>query len=684
MIASPAEMEALARQAWGEPNPRHSTREDLRFGNNGSKSVKLKTGEWFDHEADKGGGYRELYKEVHGKFPPKPDNNIKATYDYHTAKGKLLFQVVRKIPKQFYQRRPNGSGGWQNSVKGLALVPYRLPELLAADPGATVFITEGEKDVDNLRDLGFVATTNAGGAGKWRAGYNEHFHGRHVVVLPDNDPQATAPDGSPKFHDDGRPMLPGQDHAADVAAHLSGVADSVRVLMLPNLPLKGDVSDWLAGGGTAEALDALVKGTSEFVPAAKATNGHAEKKTGEGQKWVNVLSLVSVITVHPLWRNALRLNKLTETIEVCERFPPTSESASNFRSIREPEDVLEAMLWFQGRGFERTTKNMVWDALLTVACRNSYHPVVDYLDKLKWDGTPRVRKFLIDYFHAAIPDDPGDERDHAVAYLEHISQCWFVSAVARVRDPGCKVDHTLIALSEENFNKSKAIRALCRDPAWFMDDLATDLLGRDTKESLHGKWIVELAEFPHGRKEAGIVKAFFSKQTDRYRRAYDKTTQDWPRQAVFFATTNDLEFLDPISNRRWWPFEPTEPADVQAIERDRDQLWAEASSLYAEGYQWWLKPNIEKLANEQQEKFKEDDIWQSELRDWIEGRGANAAPFTLADAMVGALGFPDKKEIKKPEQMRAVHCLKNIGYRRRRKRLASGKPEWVWISKERR
>ncbi|MEX0979297.1 MAG: hypothetical protein WDZ48_10615, partial [Pirellulales bacterium] len=93
---------------------------------------------------------------------------IVATYDYRDEAGELLFQVVRYDPKDFKQRRPKAGGGWEWSVKGVRVFPYRLPELLA-EPTRPVFVVEGEKDVDNLTRIGVLATCNAGGAGKWTA-----------------------------------------------------------------------------------------------------------------------------------------------------------------------------------------------------------------------------------------------------------------------------------------------------------------------------------------------------------------------------------------------------------------------------------------------------------------------------------------------------------------------------------
>lgn len=159
---------------------------------------------------------------------------IIATYDYADERGALLYQCVRYAPKDFRQRRPNGAGGWEWSLNGTRRVLYRLPELLARSD-EIVFLVEGEKDADNLARLGLLATTNAGGANTWREEYAESLHGRQVVIIPDNDDA-------------------GRQHAARVAHSLQDRAASVKILELPNLPPKGDVSDWLNAGGEKDTL----------------------------------------------------------------------------------------------------------------------------------------------------------------------------------------------------------------------------------------------------------------------------------------------------------------------------------------------------------------------------------------------------------------------------------------------
>ncbi|BDG62321.1 AAA family ATPase [Caldinitratiruptor microaerophilus] len=190
------------------------------------------------------GTVRALAEHLGLETPRRRDGReVVATYPYRDEKGRLLYEVVRFRPKDFRQRRPDGKGGYVWNLEGVRRVLYRLPELLAADPSKPVFVPEGEKDVEALRSRGLVATCNVMGAGKWQPEYAEHLKGRHVVVLPDND-------------------QPGRDHAARVVASLRGVAASVRLIELPGLPEKGDVSDWFAQGHSADELLELVRQTA--------------------------------------------------------------------------------------------------------------------------------------------------------------------------------------------------------------------------------------------------------------------------------------------------------------------------------------------------------------------------------------------------------------------------------------
>jgi putative DNA primase/helicase len=200
---------------------------------------------------------------------------IIATYDYRDADGTLLFQSCRYLPKNFKQRAPKPGGGWAWSVKDIKKVPYKLPELIAVDSTKTVFIVEGEKDADKLFPFGLIATTNAGGAGKWSKIFAQYFSGRSVVILPDNDKA-------------------GRDHAQDVATKLHGTAASIKIIELPGLPNKGDVTDWLNAGHSVDELQALVDAavtvTAEDIAAWEAEKSANEKSENDEPGRVKTLA----------------------------------------------------------------------------------------------------------------------------------------------------------------------------------------------------------------------------------------------------------------------------------------------------------------------------------------------------------------------------------------------------------
>jgi RecA-family ATPase len=193
----------------------------------------------------------------------KPNGNaigsglrIVDTYPYHNEHRQLAYEVVRFEPKTFRPRYRDEKGGWVWDLKDVRRIPYRLPELIKATAAKKdVVIVEGEKDVDALRAFGIAATTCPSGAGKWRDDYNQYFKGASVVIIGDNDE-------------------PGRNHARDVARALAPIAARVRVLDLaacwPECPPKGDISDWIAAGGTRDQLIELINRAPEYAERVEA------------------------------------------------------------------------------------------------------------------------------------------------------------------------------------------------------------------------------------------------------------------------------------------------------------------------------------------------------------------------------------------------------------------------------
>lgn len=185
---------------------------------------------------------------------------IVATYDYVDEQGEILFQSVRYEPKSFRQRRPDGKGGWIWDLEGVRPVLFRLPEALAAvAKGATIYVVEGEKDVLTLERLRFRATCNAAGALKFRIEHAEPLRGADVVIICDNDDV-------------------GRQHGESVAHMLWGVAKRVRIIWhLPNVPEKGDITDWLGAEPSAAAFADLVDECAEEWSPPPTTDGLDEE-----------------------------------------------------------------------------------------------------------------------------------------------------------------------------------------------------------------------------------------------------------------------------------------------------------------------------------------------------------------------------------------------------------------------
>lgn len=183
-----------------------------------------------------------------------------ATYTYYDQDGQAIGQVVRTADKKFWRKKPHHDGSWVNG--GFGDVLYNLHRVAAAEPGTAIFVVEGEKDADRLTSLGLIATCNSGGAGKWRDSMADQLEGHPVVVLPDND-------------------RAGRDHANTVAATLLQRDADVRVIVLPGLDDKGDVSDWLDAGHTIEELRTIYEATPPLTDTEVPDVEQAESETWE-------------------------------------------------------------------------------------------------------------------------------------------------------------------------------------------------------------------------------------------------------------------------------------------------------------------------------------------------------------------------------------------------------------------
>ena len=256
------------------------------------------------------------------------EKHIVATYDYLDESGKLLFQTLRYEPKDFRQHRPDGQGGWIWNLDGVRCVPYRLPELLKSSMQDFVFIAEGEKDCDRLSGMGFTATTCPMGAGKWLNEYNKYFEGRLVVILPDND---TA----------------GKKHAEQVANSLYGIAGEVKIVDLPGLPEKGDVSDWLDAGHDKTELIQLIDQATPFDPKVGIRIDVSKFKPMSSDELLDVLGLtIKRDNENKLITFLCQLSAYTESSQFNISFNAPSSTGKSYipteiAKLFSQEDVIE-------------------------------------------------------------------------------------------------------------------------------------------------------------------------------------------------------------------------------------------------------------------------------------------------------------------------------------------------------
>ncbi len=264
-------------------------------------------------------------------------------------------------------------------------------------------------------------------------------------------------------------------------------------------------------------------------------------------------------------------------------------------------DITAAVRWFNRNGFPDATSNGTADALFLVAGQSIISPVRHFLEGLSWDGVSRVSDWLTCYCGA----EPSD-------LTAKVGKAWLVSAVARALKPGCKADCALVLEGRQGAGKSSILRALAGDD-WFFDGLR-DMHGKDASANLRGKWIIELPELSAMRRsDTEGVKAFLSRTEERYRPAYGRTEVVEPRRCVFAGTTNRSDYLtDDTGGRRFWPV-VVGGVDLDALTRDRAQLWAEAVVLFNAGEHWWLDRADEGAAAAVVATRAADDPWEADV-----------------------------------------------------------------------
>lgn len=372
-----------------------------------------------------------------------------------------------------------------------------------------------------------------------------------------------------------------------------------------------------------------------------------------------------------VWRHVLAWNEHSQVIEWLKPPPwPDSDCALEPRGVwGEREDTLLVCELERTLGIT-LRPSQVRAAARLVAQRFAIHPIRDYLERLEWDGVPRVNTWLATYLGAT--SQPAD-------YLQDVGSWTLVSAVARAMKPGCKVDTMLVLEGGQGDFKSTAIEVLASKPHYVEVDAA--ILGtadKDTMLTCRLAWIVEAGEFDSvGGANMARLKANVSRAVDTYRAPYGADAQKVPRGWIGIGTTNLEAYLrDSTGGRRFHPVRVGR-VDLEALRRDRDQLWAEAYALYAKGAKWWPDADERPAMLEEQEKRRLVDEWEETIAPYLAKAAASGDFVTTSELLARVIDKP-VKDWGRGDSMRMADCLRALGWRRGERCRRDGALVWPW------
>jgi predicted P-loop ATPase len=334
---------------------------------------------------------------------------------------------------------------------------------------------------------------------------------------------------------------------------------------------------------------------------------------------------------------------------------PQSKGASPASRGRLPrpvidEDVVQLQEWIQAQGLPNIGREPVTQALHLRSRESPFHRLKDWLMGLEWDGTPCLDNWVVIYLGAEDTE-----------YHRAVGKMFLISMVARIFEPGCKVDYVVILEGAQGKKKSQALRILGGE--WFSDSMP-DIHTKDANQHLRGLWLIELGELSAlARGAVELWKSFITRTTERYRPFFGRIPVIEPRQCVFAGTTNKEEYLqDATGNRRFWPIIVGILA-LAALERDREQLFAEAVQAYRRGEKWWPDEEFEQEhIVPQQDARLQLDVWESVISDWLD-RSCEDDRVRIIDIARDALKIEDGR-MGTAERNRIADVLTHLGWKR--------------------
>jgi predicted P-loop ATPase len=366
---------------------------------------------------------------------------------------------------------------------------------------------------------------------------------------------------------------------------------------------------------------------------------------------------ITALREAPAWQGVLAYDQFAVETKLIDAPPWDNQTLEWVQRAWTSHDDLLTADWLQRNGISVNAATTA-QAVEAVARDRSFHPVIDYLSSLQHDGVARSEVWLSTCLGA-----------EQTPYNAAVGRAMLVAAVARIFQPGCKVDNVPIFEGAQGAQKSTAVKALF-DP-WFSDELA-DLGSKDAAMQTKGVWGIEVSELDAmSRMEVSRIKAFITRTTDRFRPPYGSRIIESPRSCVFWGTTNaDGCLKDETGGRRFWPVKIGK-INVDLLREMRDQLWAEAVILYDANVPWWL---TKKEAQADAERHQQDryvgDPWDKSIADYVEAYNEVTIDEVLRLALHLEIG-----RCGQSEQSRVARCLRSLGWLRTRTRTGTKR---VW------
>lgn len=613
-------------------------------------------------------------------------------WDYLDADGALLGHVARYDPpggKEFLpftvSQGDNGIPYWGTGSWTSPRPLYGLREL-AQRPDDPVMIVEGEKAADAARLMcpAYVVVAWPGGAQAWKmADFRPVYRRSTVILWPDNDDPGTramwelghalmkhcpivkiilptkhTPD---KFDAaDAKGLGWKWKHFIEWARPLTktiGAALSEEKSPAPEPPAaqRGRPMDKpitpSAVGGAEIGGDGILMADIESLNKSALHSALGLDRGSGGVTYCNLNNALKVLELHPDQRGMIWYDDFLQRIMCADiRNDGNGGLIHGAREWQDIDDINMTVYMQRDIGLLKMDKTTASQAVKAVAQVNRKNCVHEWIDSLKWDGVARIGTFF--------PENFGCEDNE---YSRAVSHNFWVSMLARIYIPGCKVDNMVVLEGPQGEKKSTALNIIGGD--WYAES-QENINSKDFFGTLLGKVLIEIGEMDSFSKgEVTKVKQIVSCRSDRFRAAYGHHAEDHPRQGIFCGTTNRDDWnRDETGARRFWPIRCVGHANIEWITRNRDQLFAEARAALREpGVTWWEMPDD--LTRTEQESRLLTDVWTEKTRDFLHGKYS----VTVAEILDGLKIETARQD--RQSQVRIGSIMRSIGWIRARRRI---------------